>query len=277
MSKIFNTLTVKKNRILDLSFFNFNKEQTHFLKNYNFIIAFEILLKKKDILIISKSLHFSTNKIFLFLNLYYGSSKLLKFKVLSILKKKFRKIFLTYIYKTSLLHLLLLNKKNIFLIKLKNINLDINKKLVLIFYKKLNHFSKTLFLRRFNLFIDCIKLSSLLCENKINVKTFLYILGQTFKYLSKNKHSKFLVFCKILFNFILFDKSINIKINKKKILGIKFILNGKIQGKIRSSSRCIQLGVVPLQTNKVFIDYSKFTSFTLYGAFGFKIWINREN
>jgi hypothetical protein len=278
MSKSYNTLTVKKNRIIDLSFFNITKEQTYFLKNYNFIQSFEILLKKKDILIISKGLHFSTNKIFLFLHLYYGSSKLLRLKILTTFKKKFIKSFLPSISKTSLFHLLLKNHtKNILLIKIKNINLNINKPLVLLFYKKLNHFSKILFLRRFNLFIDCLKLSSLLCENVINVKSFLYILSQTFKYLAKNKHSKFLVFCKILFNFILFDKSINSKITKKKIIGVKLILNGKIQGKIRSSSRCIQLGIVPLQTNKAFIDYAKFSVFTLYGTFGLKIWINRLN
>jgi hypothetical protein len=277
MNKSFNTLTIQKNRIVDLSFFNCIKEQTYFLKTYNFIQSLDILLKKKDILIISKSLHFSTNKIFLVLHLYYGSSKLLRLKTLSILKKKFFKNFLSFILKKSLFQLLLVNKKSILIVKIKNINLTINKPLVLIFYKKLNHFSKILFLRRFNLFIDCLKLSSLLCENVINVKTFLYILSQTFKYLAKNKHSKFLIFCKILFNFILFDKSINSKINKKQIIGIKFVVNGKIQGKIRSSSRCIQLGIVPLQTNRAFIDYSKFTAFTLYGTFGFKIWINRLN
>jgi ribosomal protein S3 len=55
------------------------------------------------------------------------------------------------------------------------------------------------------------------------------------------------------------------------IKGIKFVINGKIKGKTRSTSNSISFGKVPTQSVSKNIDYSKIHVFTIYGVFGFKL------
>ena len=61
---------------------------------------------------------------------------------------------------------------------------------------------------------------------------------------------------------------------KKNILGIKFLVNGKILGKLRSSSKLISVGSVPIRTINADIMFSQSHVYTLYGAFGFKLWVH---
>jgi ribosomal protein S3 len=81
---------------------------------------------------------------------------------------------------------------------------------------------------------------------------------------------------KLIFkNLILASKDFEGK-NKKSILGIKLIVSGKIKGKPRSSTTCIQVGSVPSQSLDKDVDFSKLHVYTLYGVFGFKIWIYKK-
>ena len=49
------------------------------------------------------------------------------------------------------------------------------------------------------MFIDFIKMTSLFISKEIDPKSYLYLLAQIFRLLSKKKHSRFLFFLKIFF------------------------------------------------------------------------------
>jgi len=107
----------------------------------------------------------------------------------------------------------------------------------------------------------------LFTELKISSDTFLYFLGNIFKHLSKRKHTQFLLFISFLFNLIVKNSS-----SVNKIKGMKFVISGRIQAKMRSSCSKIIVGSVPLQTIISNISYSRISVETLYGVFGFKMW-----
>jgi ribosomal protein S3 len=78
----------------------------------------------------------------------------------------------------------------------------------------------------------------------------------------------------------IFKEIINTKQNqwfKNKIFGVKFILKGKIRGKLRASSQIIEVGLVPTQSIDKNIQFAKITSYTLLGTFGMKLWIFTKN
>lgn len=66
-------------------------------------------------------------------------------------------------------------------------------------------------------------------------------------------------------------------IQNQKILtnlkGLKIQVNGRINGRNRSTTYVIQLGCVPLQTFSKKIDYTFLPCFTLDGVFGIKVWV----
>jgi hypothetical protein len=57
------------------------------------------------------------------------------------------------------------------------------------------------------------------------------------------------------------------------INGLKLIVNGKIKGKLRSSFSSVKSGSVPIQTINKNIDFAQIHVYTLYGAFGLKLWV----
>jgi len=123
-----------------------------------------------------------------------------------------------------------------------------------------------LFTRRFNLFVDFIKIAALFGKNKVNSKTFLFVVGQVFRTLPKRKHNIFLIFLKTVFQVLIENKS---------ILGVKFLISGRLKGKPRSSTVSILMGSTPVQSLSENIEYSKTNVYTLNGAFGFKLWVYR--
>jgi hypothetical protein len=74
--------------------------------------------------------------------------------------------------------------------------------------------------------------------------SYLFIIGEIFKRLTKKKHTFFLSFIKNLFQFLIFKHKKKCFFNK--ILGVKFILSGKIRGKLRARSVSIKLGSVSI-------------------------------
>jgi hypothetical protein len=168
-------------------------------------------------------------------------------------------------------------RSNLVSLKFYNINQKINNLLVKFIYHKIGRFSGVLFSRRFTLLIDFIKICSLFSEGKVSSQVFLFLLGQIFRVLPKRKHNRFLFFLKYLFQILVDNKEIKKVSSISNIIGIKFIVNGKLQGKTRADSSCIQVGAVPAQTLEKNIDFSMLHVYTLYGAFGFRIWICRKN
>lgn len=240
---------------------------TILLKNITF------LLKKKFIIMDKSHIKFCGNSVELFLVLFYSTRKV------SNIKRKLKKQISTYKYKKYKIFELFLKKilslyrLNDIYIKVKNINNTINKNICGYFYTKLKRFSTLLFAKRFNFFIDLIKICALLYEDKITSKTFLMTIGKVFSFLHKTKHTPFIIMLTSIIN----DEIRNIKLKKPIIKGMKFYVSGRLLGKTRASTQKIVVGNIPTQSLNKKIDFEKLNVFTPYGVFGFQLWLSKTN
>ena len=112
-------------------------------------------------------------------------------------------------------------------------------------------------------------MTSLFSQSNLSLNLYLFTLGNIFKVLPKNKHGVFLSFLKSLFQTLIVKKSL---LENSKILGVKFLISGKP----RSSTSCIQVGRVPIQSVSKSVNFSKLNVYTLGGAFGFKMWVYKK-
>jgi hypothetical protein len=253
-----------------------------FLYGFKFLELLNTVTFSKDILLTEKTLNFVNNQCFYNLELFYRTKKLVTYKN----KKKTHlkndnSLKTTFAKQNSVLTLFLNQFKtlhsSLFVFNFKVLNNFIDKNIVLQLFRTFRSFFYVLFNRRFNLFVDFLKLTFLLYVSKIPVSAYLFLLGQIFKVLPKKTHNRFLVFLELVFKFLLTKKlSSKRNIFFSTIKGIKFIVNGKIRGKMRSSSKCISVGTIPIQSLNKNIEFSKTHVYTLYGAFGFQIWLYRD-
>jgi hypothetical protein len=240
------------------------------------------LFLSKEILLTEKTFNIVNNQCFYNLELFYRTKKVVTyknkkkthFKNTDDLKAVFSK-------QKSIVNLFLKEFKglhsNLFVFNFKVLNNFIDKNIVLQSFRVFRSFFYVLFNRRFNLFVDFLKITFLLYIAKIPVSAYLFLLGQIFKVLPKKSHNRFLVFLELVFKFLLVKKlSSKRNIYFSTIKGIKFIVNGKLRGKMRSSSKCISVGTIPIQSLNKNIEFSKTHVYTLYGAFGFQIWLYRD-
>ncbi len=256
-----------KKRINTFGIINQNK----FLITNSFLIKQELInaLFRKDILVSNMDISQSNNTTALNIEAFTRTSKLLKYR--KTLKKK--GLSNSKYTKYNKVNDLILNSlKNQFansnlLINYNNINKNIDKKILTNSFKTFRKFSTVLFSRGFNLFIDFLKIVSLVDQNKINPKVFLLILGQIFKNLTKKKHTKFIFFIKTIFDSLITSENNN-------VIGIKLVINGRLMGKTRASTVKIERGSLSLNTVNSGCIAEKMHVYTLYGAFGFKIWVN---
>lgn len=248
------------------------------LNQNKYLITNSILIKqeltnalfRKDIITSKLNLSQSNNNLIVSINGFTRTSKLLKYRKLlkSNYTPKYRK--------SNNLNQLFTNKfnnsfkKNNLLINYINLNQLINKSLLLKNYKVFRKFGSGLFSRGFNLFLDFLKIITLVEQQLITPKAFLFILGQVFRNSNKKKHTRFVLFIKTIFDTL-------INSSDKKILGAKFIINGRLMGKTRASTIKIERGSLALNTVNSGCVNDKMHVYTLYGAFGFKIWINYKN
>jgi hypothetical protein len=241
---------------------------THFGSKHkitNFLILNELFKNannNKDIIISDLNICNNNETTNLTVKAFYKTKKLLKYKKL-LKKKEFIKSSNKLNKNTNLFNNF--EKKNSNLnIKIYPLNLEINKKLLLIFYSNLKKFNSILFSRGFNLFIDFLKTSTLLAEKKLSIEAFLILFANIFKNLNKKRHSQFIAFVKILFPLI---------IKYSDVIGMKLIINGKLMGKTRASTVKISKGSLRLNSTSSNIVFGKSHIYTLYGAFGFQLWI----
>lgn len=157
-----------------------------------------------------------------------------------------------------------LPSNNLIVHKITLLNKQVNMKIVRIAHSKLKFFKKTLFSRRFDLYYDFLKLTSLLITKKVKIGVYNIILGKIFKYLMKKSHNKFFNFLKKLSHLVTRSSTIG---------GIKFGINGKLKGKLRANSFKLEIGKIGIQTITSDIDFSIVHINTLYGCFGLKTWI----
>jgi hypothetical protein len=109
----------------------------------------------------------------------------------------------------------------------------------------------------------------LFVRGQVSTTFFLNFLCIIFKHLLKKKHKKFLFFLEALFTDMVFSLK-----DVSKVKGIYFVASGKLSGKMRASTAKIAIGKIKKQTFNLNINYSKAHVYTLYGAYGFKLWVN---
>lgn len=153
-------------------------------------------------------------------------------------------------------------------LKIFNLNKKIKRNKVKEIYLKFKKFERMIFLQRTDLFLNFLNICYLVLVKKISINCYLILLSKLFVRLTKREHSKFFIFLKFLINWSLDNKIV------KKIRGIKFIINGRLKGKPRSSSFKFIKGNVPCQSIISNIKYSHMHAYNRYGAFGLKLWIN---
>ena len=258
-----NLLTLRKSK-LNSNLLTTNPKE--FLYGFVFLKSLNALFAKKNVIVIKNDLNFESNKLFLNISLFFRTAKILsysdKLKNTGLFNNKLNLFSLFPLIKN---HLSLLNN-NFIQLSFINLNNSIQKRSSIFFFNKLRRFYPLLFTRRFNLFIDFIKMSCLFDQKKINSKLYLVLIGQIFRTLPKRKHNIFIIFLKAVFS---------IFIRKKSILGIKLLINGRLKGKPRSNSMSFLFGSTPVQSLSKNIEFSKLHVYTLNGAFGFKFWVYR--
>ncbi len=259
-----------------------------FIYIFSFLKYLNYLFLKNKLFLTDSLFFFFENKIFLKCFLFFRFSYLKiiqkelkkqssKFK----LKKKFlKKKFFNYKLNKNfnqiknIFNSLKFFKNNIVIFTFINLNITLKKKKknVKLFFEEFKKIALKVFPRRLRFFLEFIQLSILFLENKIKIKFFISIFCEIFRILTKKLHSKFFIFINQYFNFLI----TNPLKDKKNLLGIKFIINGKLKGKMRSNSYILSIGTVPIQSFKASIDFAKAHTFNRYGVFGLKIWVYKS-
>ena len=261
-SNIFTLRAKEKNLHLQRS------NNIEFLYGFYFSMLVKFLFNTRKVFITSFKLNFLENKIFISLDLFYRVAKLLFFKKRKLINKV-KNLISVQIFKS--LNFL---KKKIIVYKFNVVNFKLKKRKKILFelFKINRRYAFSIFPRRFNFFLDFLKLSILFKENIIKGSFFINILGEIFRILQKKKHSKFLLFFSKFFKSLMSMRSIQ---NDYCLLGIKFIIKGKLKGKRRKNNSIINIGQIPVQSLYKCIEFSKIHAFTVYGAFGLKLWVYR--
>jgi len=198
--------------------------------------------------------------------LFYKRKSKVKFKIFytKVLIKKISSLF----YKQ-----LFILKSNLIVFNIKLLNKQIKKVTLKLLVNNFKKFKNVLFIRRFNFFIDFLKMTALFLKAAIPLNTYVLFLGQIFKYLTKRHHNRYISFLKYLFQTLLtFFKN---KSYLNPILGVKCLLKGRLRGKDRASSSIIKVGVIPTQSLGKKIFFHKIHIYTVYGVYGFKVWLYR--
>jgi hypothetical protein len=151
------------------------------------------------------------------------------------------------------------------------------KKKIVLLFKFLKRDGLKLFPRRFKFFLDFIQISVLFLKQKIHANFLIKIFAEIFRILQKKMHSKFFNFLSKYFKLLISEFGFPFNKLKKNfnLKGIKFVINGKLKGKPRSSNYILNVGSVPIQSINYNIEYAKTHAFTIYGVFGIKLWIYR--
>lgn len=277
MSRKAVLITLRKQPHLELNLNNFNDK--FFLLGLNFLKAFKQLLFKKGCLLVNESFNVCFNQISFIAKIYFTTKLLKIYKRKSIIRTTKYNLKSKNIFEMSLSnlthHITNTFKTNSFKVNLTILNKRLNKKWAIVLFKQFRPFVFVLFNRRFNLYVDFIKLTCLYFSSLLTIDTYLYYIATVFKYLQKKSHGKFVGFLNQVFCVLIFPvKKLSIK---TEVLGMKLIINGRFKGKTRSKSTKIQIGKIPTQALSKKIEYAKTHIFTKkFGVFGFKLWVYKK-
>lgn len=271
--KVFKSI-ISQESTKDLNLLTLNSK--NFLYCFIFLNNFKFLLQKKGLILCNTLLNVLESKLYITLNVFVQAFKCILYKRKSLKKQKNSIINNIKVHNTKIYNLfknqLQFLKINLITLNIKILNKQVNTKIIIKFYHKLKKIRNILFVRRFNLFIDFIKINALFLESKVSLKIYTWFLSQIFKYLIKKKHNRYISFLKTIFQELIYISNLKKLKLLKSIKGFKSILKGRLQGKPRASSNTIQKGTVPIQSIDKEVSFHKVHIFTLYGVFGFKIW-----
>lgn len=241
------------------------EKKNQFLTNYNISKSIKTLFLNKGMLCNEPQV-LKQNSLYSFhLPIFYRTKTLLRYRKKIKLSKNYQKNTPFQNYTNRLL-----KSKNLQIFtKFFCLNRLIDKKFIRQDYDFLKQYKNLLFVRNYNLWLDLIKTTNLLSLKKINVESYLYLLSSLFRYLNKRKHNRFILFISNLFEHIL-------KIYPSHVKGLKLIISGRLQSKPRSSIVKIEKGTLNLTSKKSNLLSSQMHVYTLYGAFGLKLYINYQ-
>lgn len=274
ISKFKKTPLVNKNYINDTNILAYNNKQIlNFINYYNYI---KQALKLKNVYVDTASFSLLGRSATFHMNLYFSALKLSLLKKKTKSQVKVSKNTYFNFSKNNLFpkHFIKFNKINTSILKLVNVNKQINIKKSLSLYTSLKSSILSLLKKKRYLLIDFIRIATLMIENKISGKLFALLIAQIFATLSKKSHNRFFLILKKVFKTIILDTKL--PENSLKIEGIKLKISGRIRGKTRADTRMITVGTVPLQTEAKHIEFFKQHIYTLHGAFGLKLWIYKN-
>lgn len=246
-----NNYFIQQNTCLSTKYNILNTNQL----SQNFVFA----LQKKAIVVSNLLLSNKDKKINIIAHVFYKTSKLRLYKTKSKEKLNLKKDFLNI---TNLL-----DTKNV-TVTVKNLNLLINERELLVLFDVLKKYSGKLFNKRIYLFCDVLKLLLLISEKKASVWSLIFVLAQAFKPLQKKQHGMFISFLKEIFNYF---------VKNNKLIGVKIILAGRLKGKPMASFSKLNIGKIGLNTQRANIQNAQTHIYTIYGCFGLKLWINYKN
>lgn len=255
----------KRSPKINISLSNHSKLVIHLIL---FIENFNQLLNRHGIWVIQTQLLTQKNSCQLYVNIYISAKQIVLYKKYSLIKKPLKIV----INQNKNILFKLFAKffkfytKSLYFFHFRCINSKVNVKLLKVFYPLTIQQLKQLFVRRFNLLIDFLTITTLLCQNLFSANQYLLLLSKIFKFLIKRRHFIFLEFLDKIFKLIYENSSIR---------GLKFVLNGKIKGKTRAKKVIIKRGGVANQTVDADIDFSVMHTYNRYGAFGMRLWIQR--
>ena len=231
------------------------------------IRSLKFLFKLKRIEISKISVSNSHNKIQAHFHVYFCTQRLIRFKKIKSVYAYQKKIYISNLFKK----ILKLLKVSILEIKITNVNKLIDKNLVRKIFPIYKKYVNNLFDKKFYMCIDITKITALFLINEIDNNTFLSNLAKVFSTIHKKNHLRFFKLISTVFNFLITSHQSN-----SKILGLKLLVSGKLRGKTMASKQIINYGSMPIQTLNKNICFERIHVYTMYGVFGFKLWIHRN-
>ena len=254
-----------------------NMAPLKFLKGLNFLKNLDFFFFKKSVIPVNSTLNFVGQKGYLTLFLFVRMAKSVKLnRRLRIFRAKKAQESISSFSKFVFSNLKEL-RINALSTKVVLLNKVFSEKqynrLLRDFFLKHRFAKDSIFNRRNNLFFDFVKLSCLFSKNFVDLKTYMFILVQTFRFLPKHKHARFFNFIKKNFT-VLLENGLKFG-GKGSISGLKFLAAGKLKGKMRKKKFSVQVGKVPIQSVDKNVEFVKAHVFTRFGVFGFKLWSYR--
>ena len=242
-----------------------------FINVLEFFRVFNLFLQHRKIWVFKTCLNSLTNVCNISFDLFYLTIRCLKYKrkmkTKNTLKKAFKKNtaflnkFFVLFFKKY--------KKNYYNFSFTVLNNKVDKEALSETYFKTRVFIKTLFQRRYHLYLDFVKVFVLVYRGLVHVSAFLFVLSNILRFLTKHNHANFIE----LLNTIFIDID---NTEETTISGLKFTINGKLKGQTRASSYSILIGKVSRQSLGKKVEFGVIHTNTRIGVFGMRLWLNRK-